>query len=125
MADTKKVVIPSTLYVCTACDFSKQENGYQTVSVKQGQQVPVCPKCGKALIAEDEQHRFRRLARKRVVNALKSLRLLGNMSTAAYDYAGREDDVRKVVNLIDAKWGEHKGRLMHVHAIKAVDTVTF
>ena len=58
---------------------------------------------------ESKRQRFERLAQKRVTEALRRLRLVGNLANRAnYDYS--EEHVRQILDALDVEFKQLKGR---------------
>ena len=47
---------------------------------------------------ESKQDRFKRLASKRVQNAVKKIELIGNLSSPGYEYT--QEDVEKIITVL-------------------------
>ena len=61
---------------------------------------------------ESKQQRFQRLAEKRVTEALRRLRLVGNLANRTnYDYT--EDQIRQITDALDAELKQLKSRFRH------------
>lgn len=61
---------------------------------------------------ESKRQRFERLAQKRVTEALRRLRLVGNLANRAnYDYS--EEHVRQILDALDVEFKQLKGRFRH------------
>lgn len=72
---------------------------------------------------ESKHQRFQRLAEKRVTEALRRLRLVGNLANRAnYEYS--DDQVRQITDALDADLRQLKSRFRHDGAV-AGNTFSF
>ena len=58
---------------------------------------------------DDKQGKFERLAEKRVTEAIKKLRLIGNLANKR-NYSYNDDNVRQIVDSLDAELKQLKSR---------------
>jgi DNA-directed RNA polymerase subunit RPC12/RpoP len=102
----------SKQYVCTNCDANDREHGYAVFSFWSTTPADkmVCPQCGATLVVEGAasattglipepgDHKFRRIASRRVSKALQAIEALGNLASA--QYTKTPDDINNMFNAL-------------------------
>lgn len=102
----------SKQYICTACDANSRDKGYQVFSFwsTTPAEKMVCPQCGAPLVVEGAasattglipepgDHKFRRIASRRVSRALQAIESLGNLASS--QYTKTPDDVTNMFNAL-------------------------